>query len=101
MDVLATYKALRSGEFDPHDASLPPGWRQDKNSSRSRFRLPDAMDEDSDDDEEEEEEAELSDDDGDDSEWDSDEAEVIVNLRRAGQGGMAAEESGFWPEHRC
>ncbi|KAK0737861.1 hypothetical protein B0T18DRAFT_432781 [Schizothecium vesticola] len=86
LDVLETFKALRSGEIDRLDPNLPPCWK----TKSCGFRVPDdpmdvTPDGDQSDASSEESEAELSDDHSDDSGWDSDNAEVIVNLRRAQQ----------------
>lgn len=96
LDVLETFKALRSGEIDRHDLNLPPCWR----TKSCGFRVPDdPMDETPDgnqpESEDEESEAELSDAHSDSSGWDSDNAEVIVNLRRAQQ---QPGEAGWQPD---
>ncbi|KAK1833967.1 hypothetical protein QBC39DRAFT_369590 [Podospora conica] len=88
LDVFETFKALRSGEIDRQDLSLPHCWRK---TPRLHFSIPDDQlskthdDDDDEPDSSEESEAELSDAHSDSSGWDSDQAEVIVNLRRAQQ----------------
>lgn len=97
LDVLETFKALRSGEIDRLDPTLPPCWR----TKSCGFRVPDDPmdvtpdDGDQSESEDEESEAELSDDRSDSSGWDSDNAEVIVNLRRAQQ---QPGEAGWQPD---
>lgn len=95
LDVLETFKALQSGEIDRHDLNLPPCWRTKYSGFRVHHDPMDVTPDGNQSESEEESEAELSDDHSDSSGWDSDNAEVIVNLRRAQQ---QPGEAGWQPE---
>ncbi|KAK0724355.1 hypothetical protein B0H67DRAFT_103008 [Lasiosphaeris hirsuta] len=69
IDLFEMYKSIRAGEFEEDDPNLPPVWQQLRNSDANESSS--------------EEEAEFSGAEDLGSDWDSDEAEVVVNLRRS------------------